>query len=302
MISRRQWMSGTAALGTLALGSAVPSSARAAGSFATLPTSFARIEATRGGRLGVAVLDTGNGQQAGHRQEERFALCSTFKLLAAAAVLARADAGQVRMDQRIRYTRQELVEYSPTTEKHVGGNGMTLAGLCEAAMILSDNTAANLLLRDILESPAGLTAWLRQIGDATTRLDRNEPTLNESVGDDHRDTSSPAAMVATLRKLALGDALSPGSRTQLVGWLRDNLTGDKRLKARLPGGWQAGEKTGTYNGTRTSNDVGLLWPPNGAAPILVAAYLTEGAADGNIRDAALADVGAAVAAAWTGRA
>jgi beta-lactamase class A len=302
MISRRQWMSGTAALGTLALGSAVPSSARAAGSFATLPTSFARIEATRGGRLGVAVLDTGNGQQAGHRQEERFALCSTFKLLAAAAVLARADAGQVRMDQRIRYTRQELVEYSPTTEKHVGGNGMTLAGLCEAAMILSDNTAANLLLRDILESPAGLTAWLRQIGDATTRLDRNEPTLNESVGDDHRDTSSPAAMVATLRKLALGDALSPGSRTQLVGWLRGNLTGDKRLKARLPGGWQAGEKTGTYNGTRTSNDVGLLWPPNGAAPILVAAYLTEGAADGNIRDAALADVGAAVAAAWTGRA
>jgi beta-lactamase class A len=300
MIGRRQWMGSAVAMGALALGDGMRRGARAGGGFATLPATFARIEATRGGRLGVAVLDTGNGRQAGHRQEERFALCSTFKLLAAAAVLARADAGQVRMDQRIRYTRQELVTYSPTTEKHVGGSGMTLAGLCEAAMVLSDNTAANLLLRDVLEGPSGLTAWLRHIGDATTRLDRNEPTLNESVGDDHRDTTSPAAMVATLRKLALGDALAPGSRAQLLEWLRGNLTGDKRLKARLPAGWQAGEKTGTWNETRTSNDVGLFWPPNGAAPILVAAYLTEGVPDGAIRDAALADVGAAVAAAWVG--
>jgi len=299
MIGRRSWMGGTAALGALALGFGAPRGTHAAGGFATLPATFARIEATRGGRLGVAVLDTGNGQTAGHRQDERFVLCSTFKLLAAAGVLARADAGQVRMDQRIRYTRQDLVPYSPTTEKHVGGTGMTLAALCEATMVLSDNGAANLLLRDVLDGPAGLTAWLRRIGDPTTRLDRNEPTLNESVGDDHRDTSTPAALVATLHKLTLGDTLAPASRAQLVGWLRGNLTGDKRLKARLPPGWQAGEKTGTYNESRTSNDIGLFWPPGGGAPILVAAYLTEGAADGTIRDAALADVGAAVAAAWS---
>jgi beta-lactamase class A len=297
MIGRRQWMGGAAALGGFGLGLG---RVQAAEGFAGLPAAFARIEARRGGRLGVAVLDTGTGRQAGYRQDEHFAMCSTFKLLAAAAVLARADAGQLRMDQRIRFTRQELVAYSPITGKHVGGTGMTLTALCEATMILSDNTAANLLLRDALDGPAGVTAWLRSIGDTVTRLDRNEPTLNESTGTDLRDTTRPAAMVATMRKLALGDALSPTNRAQLVGWLRGNLTGDKRLKARLPAGWQAGEKTGTWNETRTSNDIGLLWPPNGAAPILVAAYLTQGAADGAVRDAALADVGAAVAAAWVG--
>lgn len=298
MIGRRTWIGGVAGVGALALGFGAPRVAHAAGGFATLPATFARIEATRGGRLGVAVLNTGNGQQAGHRQDERFVLCSTFKLLAAAGVLARADAGQVRMDQRIRYTRQDLVPYSPTTEKHIGGTGMTLAALCEATMVLSDNTAANMLLRDVLDGPTGLTAWLRRVGDPITRLDRNEPTLNESVGNDHRDTSTPAALVTTLQKLALGDTLAPASRAQLVQWLRGNLTGDKRLKARLPQGWQAGEKTGTWNESRTSNDIGLFWPPGGASPILVAAYLTEGAADGTIRDAALADVGAAIAAAW----
>ena len=291
MIDRRQWMVGAA----LALAGCGAGRGQARESFASLPATFARIEAKSGGRLGVAVLDTGSGQGTGYRQDERFPLTSTFKLLAAGAVLARVDAGQDSLGRRIRFTREELVTYSPATGRHAGADGMTLADIAEAAVTLSDNTAGNLLL-NVLDGPAGLTAWLRQQGDAVSRLDRMETDLNEARPGDPRDTTSPAAMLAHLQALALGDALSAASRARLRGWMRASRTGDNSLKARLPQGWVVEDKTGAgENGTR--NDVGLLWPPGGGAPVLVAAYLTGGAAEMAARDAILADVGAAVAAA-----
>jgi beta-lactamase class A len=292
MIGRR-----TVLAATVAAVAGAPVTPRAAPrrSVTQLDATLRGIEQARGGRLGVAVLDSGSGEAAGHRAAERFPLTSTFKLLAAGAILAEVDAGRMRLDDRIRYGRDELVTYSPVTERHAGAEGMTVAALCEAAMTLSDNTAANLMLRS-LGGPAGLTAWLRSIGDDVTRLDRWETALNEARPGDPRDTTTPAAMLATMQRLTLGEVLSPGGRAQLLAWLRANRTGDTRLRAGLPPGWQAGERTGTGpNGT--SNDVGLLWPPSGA-PLLVAAYLTGGVADMAVRDAALADVGAAVAGAW----
>ena len=290
MIGRRQWIGG-AALTLGGFAGLMP--AQAAGGIAELSSHFVRIEAARGGRLGVAVLDTASGQRVGYRQDELFPIASTYKLLAAAAVLARADAGLDSMERRVRFTREDLVTYSPVTEKQVGGDGMTLAALCEAAIITSDNTAGNLLF-DAVGGPAGLTAWLRTLGDRGTRLDRKETALNEARPGDPRDTTSPTAMLADLHALTLGSTLSKSAREALQGWLRGNKTGDARLRARLPQSWSAGEKTGSAeNGT--SNDVGLLWPPDDVTPVLVAAYLTGGSADSAIRDAALADVGAAVA-------
>ena len=164
MIGRRRWMGGTAS--ALGAWGARAVRARAESGFAGLPDTFARIEATRGGggRLGLAVLDVGSGRQAGYRQHERFPLASTYKLLAAGAVLARADAGQDSLRRRVRFTRADLVTYSPVTETQAGGAGMTLAVLCAAAVEVSDNTAGNLLLR-VLDGPAGLTAYLRILGD-----------------------------------------------------------------------------------------------------------------------------------------
>ncbi len=290
MIGRRLWMGGVALAFGMFDGTR---SGQAAAGFAALSGRFAQIEAARGGRLGVAVLDTGTGLRAGHRQDERFPIGSTFKLLAAGAVLTRADAGRDSMDRRLRFSRADLVTYSPVTEKRTGGDGMTLAALCEAAITLSDNTAGNLLL-GVLGGPAGLTAFLRGLGDNVTRLDRMETALNEATPGDVRDTTSPAAMLADIQTLTVGNGLSAPARHTLQEWLRHNQTGNARLRARLPSGWQAGEKTGT-SAHGTSNDVGLLWPAGGAAPVLVAAYLTQGAADSVARDAALADVGAAVA-------
>jgi beta-lactamase class A len=257
-----------------------------------LARQLSEIEKKSGGRLGVHVLDTANGRRAGHRQDERFALCSTFKFLAAALVLARVDQGKERLDRRVAYSRDELVTYSPVTEKHAGTDGMTMAQLCEAAVTLSDNTAGNLMLAGF-GGPAGLTAFMRSLGDAHTRLDRIETALNEARAGDPRDTTTPAAMVGSMQKILLGDALSPASRAQLLQWLEDNKTGGERIRAGLPGDWKVGDKTGTGENGAT-NDIAILRPP-GRAPILLSVYLTETKASMADRNAAHAAVAAAVA-------
>jgi beta-lactamase class A len=295
MLTRRRFARGAGAA-LIGCGFAGPPSvARAAdGLSQKLAADLAGIEKESGGRLGVAVLDTRSQASAAHRAEERFPMCSTFKLLAAAGVLARVDAGKERLDRRIRFESRDVVVNSPLTKDRVGGEGMSLAELCEAAMIVSDNTAGNLLLAG-LGGPAGLTAYARSLGDMVTRLDRIEPELNEAVPGDPRDTTSPAAMLSDLRALVLGSALSASSRDRLTGWLIGNKTGDTRLRAGLPSGWRVGDKTGA--GERgTTNDVGVIWPP-GRPPILVSVYLTETPLAGEQRNATLAAVGRAVASA-----
>jgi beta-lactamase class A len=270
-------------------------SAWAAGNFAErLASDIARIETESGGRLGVAALDTLTDAGFGHRADERFPMCSTFKLLAAAAILARVDAKQERLDRLIEFAGADVVVNSPVTKDHVGAPGMSLEELCEAAMTMSDNTAGNLLLAS-LDGPQALTAYARSLGDTVTRLDRIEPELNEATPGDIRDTTTPAAMAANLRALALDKALSAQSREQLVRWLIANKTGDTRLRAGLPAGWRVGDKTGS--GERgTTNDVGVFWPPD-RAPVIVSIYLTQTSASPAQRNATLATVGRTVASA-----
>lgn len=277
-------------------GFAAASSVRSWGATsATAASRLARIERTTGGALGVLALDTASGRRLAHRADERLPLCSTFKWLLASAVLYRVDHGEERLDRPIAYTRADLLSNSPTTEAHVAEGALPVTVLCEAAITLSDNAAANLLLPTV-GGPAGLTRWLRSIGDSVTRLDRMETELNTPGPGDPRDRTSAAAMVGDLRRILLGDVLSPGSRERLTGWLVANKTGATRLRAGLPQGWRVGDKTGAWNG-KTANDVAIAWPA-GRAPILVAAYSTGGALSDVARNAALADVGRVVAEAF----
>jgi beta-lactamase class A len=248
------------------------------------------LERKFGGRLGVAVLESGAKTLLAHRGNERFALCSTHKLLSVAFVLARVDRGQENLARKIAYARDALVAYSPATQDHVG-EGMTLAALCEAAVTLSDNTAANLILGSFGGPPA-LTRYLRSLGDEVTRLDRREPELNAVPPADPRDTTTPIAMLETTQKLVLGSVLSASSRAQLIAWLVACKTGDKRLRAGLPKGWRVGDKTGTWSGptNNATNDVAVIWPPQ-RAPILVTAYYADARATAEQREKILAEVG-----------
>lgn len=223
-------------------------------------------------RLGVVVHDIAAGRRWEHRAHELFPMCSTFKALAAAAVLARADHGEVDLARRIAFRADDLVTHSPVTRDRVGGEGMTVAELCEATMATSDNTAGNLVLR-AAGGPEGLTRFLRSIGDSVSRLDRWETSLNEATPGDPRDTTSPAAITSTLRTLVLGDALSAPSRERLTGWLLGNRVSDPKLKAGLPRDWRVGDRTGA-GGFGTNNVAGVVWPP-GLGPILVGVFVTE---------------------------
>ncbi len=251
---------------------------------------LAGLERRHGGRLGVAIHDTGSGRRVAHRGDERFLMCSTFKLLLAAAVLDRVGRGKEKLDRRIVFGKDALLEWAPLTSKHVGAPGMAISELCEAAITQSDNTAANLLLKQI-GGPEAVTGYAHRLGDPLTRLDRTEPTLNRHDGD--KDTTTPAAMLRDVHKLLLGDALSAGSRERLTNWLLANQTGGDSLRAGLPSDWREGDKTGS--GDTASNDVAILCPPR-RKPVLVAAYYENAKATGEERHAVLAEVGRIMAA------
>ncbi|MCJ2095049.1 class A beta-lactamase [Methylobacterium sp. J-072] len=258
--------------------------------------ALAAIERRLGGRLGVSA-----GTQAGvvlsHRADELFPMCSTFKALAAAAVLARVDAGSESLDRAIAFGPDDLLSYAPITRKTLeagGGTGrMTVSDLCAAALEWSDNSAANLLLT-ALGGPEALTLWLRGIGDSVTRLDRNEPTLNTALPGDPRDTTSPAAMRDTLGRVLVGPVLSAASRARLEAWMAASRTGLKRIRAGLPPDWPVGDKTGTGD-NGTFNDVAILRPP-GHAPVFACVYITGAQVPAEAVEAAYAEIGRLVAA------
>jgi beta-lactamase class A len=206
-------------------------------------TALKALEARSGGRLGVCFLDTRDGRVAGHRLDERFAMCSTFKLPLAAIVLREADQGRLNLADVIPYSQKAMLSHAPVTSQHLQEGGMTVAALAEAAQLTSDNVAANLLLGRI-GGPAGFTRRLRDIGDRHTRLDRLEPDLNLVVPGDERDTTTPRAMAQTMAKLLTGNLLSAASRDRLIDWMVQTRTGDQRIRAGLPKDWRAGDKTG----------------------------------------------------------
>lgn len=298
MLARRQFLQWTGAA----------ASALAATAFARVPlsapapaphgTDFAALEAASGGRLGVTLLNTATGWRTGHRQDERFPMCSTFKFVLAAAVLHQADRGVLLLDRRVPVRAQDMVSHAPVTTRHIGKD-LTVRDLCRATMITSDNPAANLLL-GLVGGPAGVTAFLRANGDAVTRNDRLEPEMNRFAPGDPRDTTSPAAMAASLQRFVLGDVLTPPSRQQLADWLIDNETGDTRLRAGVSGAWRVGDKTGS-NGQDTSNDIAVLWPQNGAAPWVLTCYLQGAALDDAGRNAVLKQVALAAMPLMAGR-
>lgn len=257
-------------------------------------TRLAGLEKKSGGRLGVSVLDKETGISFDHRENERFPLLSSFKALAAACVLSRVDQNEDALERLIGFPKSALVTYSPETEKHAGGKGMTLGAICEAAVTLSDNTAGNLMLEQI-GGPAGLTAWLRSIGDGMTRLDRIEPDLNEAKEGDARDTTTPRQMRETLGILLGGEgaALSISAQETLLGWLVASKTGDARLRAGLPKSITIGEKTGTSS-NGAACDAGIVWP-HGRRPIFASVYIAGATAPVKDLNSVFAGVGAIIA-------
>jgi len=241
------------------------------------------------------MLDSGSGRTLGRRADQHFGMCSTFKLLLAAAVLREADAGRLQLEEFIEFSQKDMVAHAPVTTQHLKAGQMSIVALAEATQKTSDNVAANLLIGK-LGGPEKLTALFRDMGDPVTRIDRLEPEMNLVIGDDERDTTTPRAMAETVARIMDGNLLEPGSRERLAEWMVATSTGSKRIRAGLPADWKAGDKTGTALSPKMPNkhnDVAVIWLPE-RAPIVIAAYYDADAHYDRMRpeeDAVLAEVG-----------
>ena len=211
------------------------------------------LEARHGGRLGF-VLQGPHGRLL-WRADERFTYCSTFKLFLAAATLQRVARGEERLDRAIPITAADMISHAPVTEPAVGSS-LTIQKLCEAAVTVSDNPAANILIREM----GGLDVWrmwYRAIGDQVTRVDRWEPQLN-IVGDD-MDTTTPAQAAHNLAWLQPEVFKPAASAPHMIMWA-GSPAGAGRIRAALdPQSWALLHKTGT-GGSGPTNDIGYLVP------------------------------------------
>lgn len=262
------------------------------------------IEQRIGGRVGVSAFNSANGAWLTHRARERFAMCSTFKWISAAIALNQRHVGGPQLSDHVRFDQSDLLDYAPAAREHVARGWMSVEQLCIAAVELSDNTAANLLL-DLQGGPQGFTMFMRRHGDGETGLDRIEPALNENLPGDMRDTTTPHAMARTLHRfLAVDGVLNADDREMLAGWMIESTTGRERLRAGFPATWRVGDKTGTWNGAHNAtNDVAIAWPPANSgrarAPIVVACYMSDSTAAPADRNAAHAEIARIVADTWS---
>lgn len=253
-----------------------------------LITALERLETNLGSRVGFSAHDLETGRRWEYQANERFAMASTFKTLACAALLHRVDKDEESLDRKVSFSASDLVTYSPVTERYAGREAMSLFVLCEATLTMSDNTAANMVLK-ALGGPEEVTSFVRTLGDDVTRLDRWETELNEATPEDERDTTTPNAMVANLEKLILGDVLSVGSRNQLRSWLESNQVADDLFRSSVPDEWVVADRTGAGgHGLRAITAV--IWPPE-RQPVIVALYLAETDASFAERNEAIAKIG-----------
>ncbi len=255
------------------------------------------IERSLGGRIGVSALNTANGVRIRHRGDERFAMCSTFKATMVSAILARCDHGDLALSQQIKFGERDLLSNSPRTTPHLGEGALSIEALCEAAIEVSDNTAANLLL-SLIGGPAQVTAFFRSIGDNVSRLDRMELDLNSNLPNDPRDTTTPDAMSGNLKSLLVdGEVLSAASRSQLTGWMLNEQNGRNRIRLGLPADWLVANKPGSSaDKAGATNDIAVAWPPGGA-PIVISVYTDAREATPERRTMAIAEVARAVGSA-----
>jgi beta-lactamase class A len=262
-----------------------------------LASTVDRIEERLSARIGVFVRDSGSGWHWSRRETERFTMASTFKSVLGAAVLERVDLGGILLSETIEVRAEEIHGHAPVARRHVGGR-LRVDELCSAALDQSDNGAANLLI-DRLGGTAEITAFLRRIGDDTTRLDRKEPELNLFVPGDPRDTTSPAAMARTWESMLLGDVLSPASRALLAEWMSHGGVTGALLRVHLLEGWAISDRSGGGR-EHTRNIVAMITPPE-RAPWFVCIYLSDTPADWPTRNAAVSELGAAVIAVMEAR-
>lgn len=237
----------------------------------SMQKKLAALEASSGGRIGVYAINTANGMHLQYRANQRFPMGCTSKVIGVASILHKSMKDSSLLSKRITYTNKDLTNWNPITEKHLT-SGMTVEELCAASISYSDNTAMNLLVKQ-LGGLEPINAFARSIHNNSFRQDNRWPEEASSGGKGNlNDSSTPEDMAKSLQNLAFTNTLAKPQRQLLMSWLKANTTGDSRIRAGVPKGWVVADKTGTGD-YGTTNDIGIIWPSK-CAPIIVAIYYT----------------------------
>jgi beta-lactamase class A len=234
---------------------AQPVAAASSPSMSSLEQQLSYLAAGKSSDIGIAALDLNTGETVSIKGNTPFPMASTVKVAVAALYLAQVDHGRRNLDDTI--------------------NGTPVRSLMARMLIHSDNRATDILLKD-LGGPNALHGWLQQNGVTGLRVDRTIAQLLSDKRDlwDHRDSSTPTAMVDLLKRLYKGELIKPESRNYLLRLMAQCETGKNRMKALLPG-VPIEHKTGTLNGL--ADDVGFLTMPDGHR--VAVAIFTRGGSD-----------------------
>ena len=256
-----------------------------------IETVIQQWEKTLTAHIGVTVLLSDHNHVLWqYKSKERVPLNSTFKTIACAKLLNDADNDLLALDDKVRITQSMLVTYSPVMEQQVGKR-VTLQQACEATMLTSDNTAANIVVKAV-GGPSAITAFLRDLGDTTTRLDRLEPALNSAIPGDLKDTTTPMAMAHTLSQLLFGVTLSTRRQTQLLTWMIQNQVTGNLLRSVQPAHWTLADRSGA-GGFGSRSITAAAWS-DAQAPILISIYVTQSQGTFEQRNEAIAKIGQAI--------
>ena len=275
----------------MALALWMPAGLSAAGhDFQAVQQAIVALEGKLSARIGVAVLEVKTGEQWSYQGDERFPLTSTFKTLACAKLLQDAERQRLKLTDSVTVQQSDLVTYSPVIEKQVG-QPVTLNTACAAAMHTSDNTAANIVLHAV-GGPEGITRFMRELGDPLTRLDRQEPELNQGLAGDERDTTTPNAIARSLNTLLFGSALSPASQQQLQTWMEQNQVTGNLLRSVLPAGWTIADRSGA-GGFGARSITAVVWAKN-QSPLIISIYIAQTDAPMEARNQAIVTMGQAI--------
>lgn len=241
------------------------------------------------GKIGVYALDTNNQNTIAYRADQHFNFQSTSKLIAVGALLQKSSAQKKLLSEKMYYQAKDLVFWHPITGQHLK-TGITLQEAARAAISYSDNTAVNLIIKK-LGGPQAITDFAHSIGNKSFTMEHYEPDLNSNPAI-AEDFSTPKDMALSLQKLTLGKTLGTKQSALLIQWLKENTTGDKRIRAGTPIGFTVGDKTGSGS-YGIANDIALIWGPQ-CKPIVLSIYTVRAQKDAPSRDDIVASTAALV--------
>lgn len=222
------------------------------------------------GRIGIYAIDTNNNNTIAYRENERFPLQSTLKLMGVASLLKLSEKNEKKLQETVHYSKKDLVFWHPVTGKNIQ-QGMSLKALARAAIVYSDNPAINLIMKK-LGGPKAINVFAHSIGNDAFNLVHYEGHLNSNPAQDD-DTSTAKAMAVSVKNLILGNILNAPQRTLLMQWMIESTTGYKRIQSGVPRDWVVADKTGSGD-YGIANDIGLVWS-HVCKPIVISIYTAK---------------------------